>query len=101
VKIGAHISENKSRIDFEWPESISPLLKEMETEAQKLIDSDSVIISDFSDKANEKRYWKVHGFSQVACCGTHLKRTSEVGQVQLKRKNIGKGKERVEIALRS
>ncbi|MDE1233403.1 alanyl-tRNA editing protein [Vibrio aestuarianus] len=101
VKIGAHISENKSRIDFEWPENISPLLKEMETEAQKLIDSDSVIISDFSDQANEKRYWKVHGFSQVACCGTHLKRTSEVGQVQLKRKNIGKGKERVEIALRS
>ncbi|MBM4840426.1 alanyl-tRNA editing protein [Vibrio parahaemolyticus] len=101
VKIGAHISENKSRIDFEWPESISPLLKDMETEVQKLIDSDSVIFSDFSDKANEKRYWKVEGFAQVACGGTHLKRTSEVGQVQLKRKNIGKGKERVEIALRA
>lgn len=101
VKIGAHISETKSRIDFEWPESISPLLKEMETDVQKLIDSDSVIISDFSDKVNEKRYWKVEGFAQVACGGTHLKRTSEVGQIQLKRKNIGKGKERVEIALHS
>ncbi|MCW4627520.1 alanine--tRNA ligase-related protein [Marinomonas rhodophyticola] len=29
-KMGAHISENKSRIDFEWPESISPLLADIQ-----------------------------------------------------------------------
>ncbi|ELB2821708.1 alanyl-tRNA editing protein [Vibrio alginolyticus] len=99
VKIGAHISENKSRIDFEWSENIGPLLKEIETDVQDLINSDSVIISDFSDQESERRYWRVDGFAQVPCGGTHLKRTSEVGQIQLKRKNIGKGKERVEITL--
>ena len=99
VKIGAHISENKSRIDFEWSENIGPLLKEIETHVQDLINSDSVIVSDFSDQESERRYWRVDGFAQVPCGGTHLKRTSEVGQIQLKRKNIGKGKERVEITL--
>ncbi len=99
IKVGAHISQEKSRIDFEWPESIAPILKEIETKTQALLDSDLMITSDFTDEANEKRYWRVDGFAQVACGGTHLKRTSEVGRLQLKRKNIGKGKERVEIRL--
>ncbi|WP_240205277.1 alanyl-tRNA editing protein [Vibrio sp. CyArs1] len=99
VRIGAHIAQDKSRIDVEWPENLTALLKEVETESQLLIDSDARIISDFSDKENERRYWKVEGFTQVPCCGTHLNRTSEVGQIRLKRKNLGKGKERVEITL--
>ncbi|WP_230369886.1 hypothetical protein [Paludibacterium denitrificans] len=35
----------------------------------------------------------------MPCGGTHLRRTGEVGTLQLKRKNVGKGKERVEILL--
>ncbi|MEX3073073.1 alanine--tRNA ligase-related protein [Vibrio alginolyticus] len=98
-KVGAHISQDKSRIDFEWLENITSLLPELERKAQALIDSDSVIISEFSDQTKERRYWKVVGFAQVPCGGTHLKRTSEVGNIALKRKNVGKGKERVEIRL--
>ncbi len=98
-KIGAHISQDKSRIDFEWPESISPLLPEIHQGVQDIIDSDCPIESDFSDKAQGRRYWKIEGFAQVPCGGTHLKRTSEVGKIRLKRKNIGKGKERVEVTL--
>lgn len=99
TKIGAHISEDKSRIDFEWPENIAPLLPALLSKAQALIDSDSIITSEFSDQTKERRYWKVEGFAQVRCGGTHLKRTSEVGKIALKRKNVGKGKERVEITL--
>lgn len=99
TKIGAHISEDKSRIDFEWPENIAPLLPALLSKAQALIDSDSIITSEFSDQTKERRYWKVEGFAQVPCGGTHLKRTSEVGKIALKRKNVGKGKERVEITL--
>lgn len=98
-KVGAHISEDKSRIDFEWPENIGKVLPEIQSEAQALIDSDSVIVSAFSDESEERRYWRVEGFAQVPCGGTHLKRTKEVGQIALKRKNVGKGKERVEIRL--
>ena len=50
---------------------------------------------------NEKRYWKVEGFAKRPCGGTHLKETGEVGKLRLKRKNIGKGKERAEIYLQA
>ena len=99
TKVGAHISADKSRIDFEWHESIKPLLPELQQQAQSVIDSHADIISDFSDTSEQRRYWKVDGFAQVPCGGTHLKNTSEVGRIQLKRKNIGKGKERIEISL--
>lgn len=99
TKVGAHISADKSRIDFEWHESVKPLLPELQQQAQSVIDSHADIISDFSDTSEQRRYWKVDGFAQVPCGGTHLKNTSEVGRIQLKRKNIGKGKERIEIRL--
>lgn len=99
TKVGAHISADKSRIDFEWHESVKPLLPELQQQAQSVIDSHADIMSDFSDTSEQRRYWKVEGFAQVPCGGTHLKNTSEVGRIQLKRKNIGKGKERIEISL--
>ncbi|PAU40115.1 alanyl-tRNA editing protein [Vibrio coralliilyticus] len=98
-KIGAHIGQDKSRIDFVWPESLSPLLPEFENKAQALINKGQLIESQFEDEAKQRRFWRVEGFAQVACGGTHLKRTSEVGSIALKRKNIGRGKERVEIRL--
>ena len=98
-KMGAHISENKSRIDFEWPESISSMLPDIQAQAQLLIDADLPIEKGFSDEQAERRYWKLDGFAQVPCGGTHVKSTIELGSIKLKRKNVGKGKERVEIFL--
>jgi alanyl-tRNA synthetase len=96
-KIGAHIAEDKARIDFTWPESITPLLPEVAAEVEAIVQQDAAIISAFSDEENEQRYWEVAGFAKVPCGGTHLKRTGEVGKIRLKRVNIGRGKERVEI----
>lgn len=96
-KIGAHIAAEKSRIDFVWTQSVSPLLPALTEEAQRLIDSDLPIESAYSDVEAQRRYWKIEGFSQVPCGGTHLKRTGEVGVIRLKRDNIGKGKERINI----
>ena len=96
-KIGAHIAQDKARIDFRWDENISRIFPDLEKEAFKIIDANQEIESAFSDEEAEKRYWKVEGFSQVACGGTHLKRTGEIGRILLKRNNIGKGKERIEI----
>ncbi len=99
AKIGAHISADKSRIDFICNENISGLLPDINRQAQQIITADLPIRSDFSDKQTQRRYWQIDGFAQVACGGTHLKRTAEIGTIHLKRKNIGKGKERVEITL--
>lgn len=98
-KIGAHIAEDKARIDFRWNASIAPLLPGVLSEAMALIEKDIEINSAFSDTVNEKRFWEIFGLARVPCGGTHLKRTGEVGKLRLKRKNIGKGKERVEIYL--
>lgn len=96
-KIGAHIAPDKARIDFHWPENISSLFPKLTSQAQAIVDQDSEIISAYSDEGSQRRYWEIQDFARVACGGTHLKRTGEVGQIVLKRKNIGKGKERIEL----
>ena len=96
-KLGAHISQDKARIDFRWEGDISRIFPVLEYEAAKLIDADLAIESAFSDEEAEERFWKVEEFSKIPCGGTHLKRTGEIGRIALKRNNIGKGKERIEI----
>ena len=99
-KIGAHIAQDKARIDFEWSENISKVLPVIHKEARSIIEANQEIISAFSNEETEERYWEISGFAKVPCGGTHLKRTGEVGEIELKRKNPGKGKERIEIYLR-
>lgn len=98
-KIGAHISQDKARIDFFWPESLSPLFPQFEEKAHAIIRADYDIASEFSDVSNGRRYWEIKDLAKVPCGGTHLHRTGEVGVIKLKRNNIGRGKERIEIYL--
>ena len=98
-KIGANISANKARIDFLWEGRISDAFPLLLERAGKIIQADLLIRSEFSDREKEQRYWEIEGFSKVSCGGTHPKRTGEVGQITLRRNNIGKGKERIEIML--
>lgn len=97
-KTGAHISPDKARIDFAWPESIAPLVPVLQRDAQAMIDADHPIISAYSDEAAERRYWEIEGFARVPCGGTHLRRTGEIGALSLKRDNRGKGQQRIAIA---
>jgi alanyl-tRNA synthetase len=97
IKVGAHIAQDKSRIDFEWDQNITPFILSLQEAAQQIISANQDIISAFSDEANERRYWKINEFSQVPCGGTHIKRTGEMGVIRLKRVNPGKGRERIEI----
>jgi Ser-tRNA(Ala) deacylase AlaX len=96
-KVGAHIAQDKARIYFEWDENISKVLPDIQKEALGMIEANQEIISAFSDEEKEKRYWEISGFARVPCGGTHLKKTGEIGEIELKRKNPGKGKERIEI----
>ena len=96
-KIGAHIAQDKARIDFEWGVNISNMLTIIQKEALSIIEANQEIISAFSNEETEERYWEILGFARIPCGGTHLKRTGEIGEIELKRKNPGKGKERIEI----
>ncbi len=98
-KIGAHIAQTKSRIDFISPENISPLLEPILAEYNEIIKKDLPIHKGYSDLETQRRFWKIDGFAQVPCGGTHVNSTGEVGFVTLKRDRVGKNKERIEIRL--
>jgi len=98
-KVGANITSEKARVDFLWDGNISETFPMLEKRIKEIVDSDSEILSRFSDEANETRYWEIPGFAKVPCGGTHLRKTGEVGNIKLKRINPGGGKERIEIYL--
>ena len=98
-KIGANITDTKARVDFMWNGNISETFTFLQSEASRIIGLNLPIISDFSDVEKEARYWEVKGFGKVPCGGTHIKTTGEIGRIKLRRENIGKNKERIEIVL--
>lgn len=98
-KIGAHIAEDKARIDFVYDKNISSIFEGILADYNKIILSDMTIKTGFTDEALQRRYWEIDGFTQVPCGGTHVKSTAEVGCITLRRVNTGAGKERIEIRL--
>lgn len=98
-KIGAHIAEDKARIDFLCDKNISSMFDKILSDYNEIIAKAVPIKTGFSDVLKQRRYWEIDGFSKVACGGTHVKTTAEVGHITLKRVNIGGGKERIEIRL--
>ena len=98
-KIGAHIAEEKARIDFIFDRNISLIFEDILEEYNAIIKKDLPIKTGYSDIETQRRFWEIDNFSKVSCGGTHVKSTSEVGFISLKRKNIGQSKERIEIKL--
>jgi alanyl-tRNA synthetase len=99
LKIGANISEDKARLDFLLQGRISDTFPVLMERAGRIIEADLPIRSEYSNREQEQRYWEIEGFARVSCGGTHPRHTGEVGRISLKRNNIGKGKERIEIYL--
>jgi len=96
--IGSNVTVDKGRLDYEYPEVISPILPDVEVKANELFNQEAEISIYPDPQDPTKRWWE--GLSwKVPCGGTHVRSTKEIGNVRLKRKNIGKGKERIEIYL--
>lgn len=96
--IGSNIDAEKARLDFESPEPISDFLPEIEKKANELFSQDKEIKT-YPDESEPKKRWWECGEWKCPCGGTHARSTKEIGKIQLKRKNIGAGKERIEITL--
>ena len=96
--IGSNVTEAKGRLDYEHPETISDMLPGIEAKSNEMFNKDSEL-KVYPDPADPgKRWWE--GLTwKVPCGGTHVRSTKEIGNIKLKRKNIGSGKERIEIYL--
>jgi alanyl-tRNA synthetase len=96
--IGSNVTEGKARIDFEHGESISGLLSPVEEESNRLIGENHPART-YPDGKNPDKWWWECLDLRYPCGGTHVKSLGEIGKIKLKRKNIGSGKERIEITL--
>ena len=72
-KVGAHIAQHKSRIDFKSDINISTKFEEILALYNEIIKSNLPIHKDYSDVATQRRFWKIDGFAQVPCGGTHVR----------------------------
>lgn len=99
LKVGAHMSEDRGRIDFATDHQITDWLVEIAKAANRMIEADLPIERAFYEGSTTRRYWKIRGFGSVPCGGTLPESTGEIGPVDLRRSNPGRGKERVEITL--
>ncbi len=95
LTIGCHIKEDAARFDFlvETPfnaEDVSAI----QAEANRLMADNLPIITDHLPEHIDARFWQ-YGDLYIPCGGTHLETPDAVGPLQVRRKNIGKSKERL------
>ncbi|MCD1295732.1 alanyl-tRNA editing protein [Methanocella sp. CWC-04] len=94
------LDEEKERTDFLFDVSLDrEKLMEVENRTNSIIAQDLEIRS-YRDEADpETLVWEM-GNWKMLCCGTHPRRSGEIGPIRLVRgKKPGKGRERIEIHL--
>ncbi|AUH01416.1 alanyl-tRNA editing protein [Prodigiosinella confusarubida] len=95
---GSFVNHEKDRSDYKLSNNLTPDgLAVLEEKVNEFILSDQDISCTISGKL---RFWQCANISML-CCGTHVKKTKEIGQVKLSRKNKGKNVNRIEIRLLS
>ena len=94
--IGSHVSEERARLDYSFQGRISDYFPQI-TEIVNNVVSKGLDIEIYRKPDNpEIRIWRL-GDWETPCSGLHVRNTKEIGQIKLKRRNLGKGKERIEI----
>ena len=98
--VGSNVDPNKARLDYQIDDNISEYFEDLTAKCNQIFTSDHPINTFASKQDPNRREWECPTLNQKCPCGgTHVSNTNEIGKVRLKRKNIGKGKERIEIIL--
>ncbi len=97
--IGSNIAEEKARIDFVYDKPLNEVLPEIQARVNKFLQENHAIVTRDDEKKPDVRWWTCNEW-KMPCGGIHPKSTGEIGNLELKRKNIGSGKERIEIRLK-
>jgi len=96
--IGSNIASDKARLDFLYEHPLNPILTEIEKLVNIFLSKNHKIVSEPDSTKSDLRWWVCNGW-RMPCGGTHPRSTGEIGNISLKRKNLGASKERVEIVL--
>ena len=93
--LGCHIKEDSSRFDFlvEDPFSYDEVV-EIERRANGLIACNEVIKHNTVHEVEDARIWTYQGIN-IPCGGTHLETPLLIGHLKVRRKRLGKAKERL------
>ena len=98
-RLGSSVDDRKDRSEYAYEGRFeSQDLKTIENEINGFLSEGNEITVSLDPHNPEMRVWKCSSM-EMYCGGTHVKNTDEIGQVRLKRKNPGRGKERVETSL--
>ncbi|MDO8428740.1 MAG: alanyl-tRNA editing protein [Candidatus Diapherotrites archaeon] len=96
--VGSNIDLTKSRLDYMYPENLNTVLPKIQEQVQQLINEGHEIKRYIEPGTKNNWAWEM-GNHKTFCGGTHVKNSKEIGNIKLKRANIGKGKERIECTL--
>jgi alanyl-tRNA synthetase len=97
--IGSNVDFTKYRVDYVMDGSIGEYLPKIQELSNEFISKGIYIVCKERDGQLGRRCWICEDID-FDCGGTHVKNTSEIGKLRLKRKNLGAGKERIEIMLK-
>ena len=93
--LGCHIKVDGARFDFGVKEKLTP--QEVEQIARIANDyvAANAAIETFAHEAHpDLRFWRCDG-AEMPCGGTHLDATGVIGEIRVKRRGMGAGKERL------
>ncbi len=96
--IGSHVSPERARLDYVFNGRISDYFPQIMEIINTVISKPRDIVIYRKPDNPQIRIWKM-GSWETPCSGLHVKSTAEIGNIRLKRRNLGRGKERIEIYL--
>ena len=98
-RLGSLVDDKKDRADYSYEGRLpAEALKEVEESTNAFLAEGHDIRIDSDPSLPGIRIWRCTDL-EMHCAGTHVRDTKEIGEIRLKRKNPGKGKERVETSL--
>jgi alanyl-tRNA synthetase len=96
-RTGSFVDEKKDRADYVHEERLDPdTLEKVESDTNRFLAEGHPVEIEVDEGG--MRHWSC-GPVEMLCAGTHVRNTSEIGAVKLKRRNPGRGEERVETSL--
>jgi alanyl-tRNA synthetase len=98
-RLGSKVDSKKDRSDYGSEERLdNEKLLQVQDLCNKFILGNHMIKTQFHEENENIKVWICEDI-RMNCGGTHVKNTSEIGNIRLKRKNKGSGVERVETYL--